>query len=171
MEEHLNEGDMLECSGPVGKVNYYGWGKFSYKKNHFEHKKTKVALFAGGTGITPMYSIALASSLAKDGLKIWFMFSNKTKDDILCKEEMEALAASNPENLKVFHTLTRHNPAAHGDWNGKTGRVSWDMYKECGMPAVADDVLVLTCGPSGFKDTIRNFCQDNGFVMNKHIVW
>jgi NAD(P)H-flavin reductase len=30
--------------------------------------KTKIGLIAGGTGVTPMYSLALSSLLANDGL-------------------------------------------------------------------------------------------------------
>ncbi len=49
-------------------------------------EKKKVGLIAGGSGITPMLSIAQASLLADDGLEINFVYSNKTKDDILCKQ-------------------------------------------------------------------------------------
>jgi ferredoxin-NADP reductase len=78
--------------------------------------KQRVCLLAGGSGITPMYSIALASSLAKDGVEVWFLFSNKTKDDILCKAELDKLAETNPK-FHLFHTLTRHKPE-HGEWDG-----------------------------------------------------
>ena len=108
-------------------TKYLGWGKVVYKKKEVEHKKMRLGLIAGGTGITPMYSIALASSLAKDGVKIWFLFSNKTKDDILCKDQLDELAKINPDNFKLFHTLTRHDEGKHGAWDGLTGRVSWEM--------------------------------------------
>jgi NAD(P)H-flavin reductase len=76
---------MMKLSGPIGMIKYHGFGQVEFKKKMLEHKKTKIGLLAGGTGITPMYAIALASSLAKDDVEISFLFSNKTKDDILCK--------------------------------------------------------------------------------------
>lgn len=91
-----------------------------------EHKKTKIGLLAGGSGITPMYAVALASSLAKDGVEITFLYSNKTKDDILCKKEMDELAAMNPK-CKIIHTLTRHKEE-HGEWTGELGRVDTAMF-------------------------------------------
>ena len=42
-------------------------------------------LLAGGTGITPLFSIAQASILAKDGMTIMLLVSNKTKNDIFLK--------------------------------------------------------------------------------------
>ena len=71
------------CEGPIGKCQYYGNGKFRNMKTILSNKNN-LGLIAAGTGLTPLYSAALASSLAKDGVKIKFLFSNKTKDDILC---------------------------------------------------------------------------------------
>jgi NAD(P)H-flavin reductase len=129
--------------------------------------KKKVALLAGGSGITPMYSIAAASSYAKDGLEVHFLFSNKTKDDILIKAELDQLSAMNP-NFHLHHTLTRHDAAKDGEWDGLTGRVSWDMLKSKGFPEPADDVLYITCGPNAFSDTIKEFLGANGFSEKVH---
>ena len=69
-------------------------------------QKKKVALLAGGSGITPIFSIAQASTLSQDGLEIWLLYSNKTKKDILLKDQLDELAAKNPL-LKLHYTLTR----------------------------------------------------------------
>ena len=90
--------------------------------------KKNIGFLAAGTGLTPLYTVALASSLAKDGAKLKFLFSNKTKDDILCQEELSALAKMNPDNLDLYHTLTRHNPESHGEWDGLQGRVTYEMF-------------------------------------------
>lgn len=73
-----------------------------------------------------MFSIAQASSLAKDGCEIKLLFSNKTKNDILIGEQLEELQKINESHLKVFHTLTRHNEK-DGSWDGLQGRVSYEM--------------------------------------------
>lgn len=90
LEKNVNVGDNIVCEGPIGKIRYHGNGQFQMMKDMLPLKK-KVALLAGGSGITPMYAIAAASSFAKDGLEIHFLFSNKTKGDILCKPELDAL--------------------------------------------------------------------------------
>ena len=76
-----------------------------------------------------MFAIAQSSCLADDGVKIKFLFANKTKDDIFCKEELERLVDMSSEtgNFKLFYTLDEHNPEKHGEWDGLTGRVSYDM--------------------------------------------
>ena len=160
---------MLTCEGPIGKINYQGWGDFIFMKKPFKNKKTKIGLCAGGSGLTPMYSIAQASSLAKDGAEITFMFSNKTKNDIFCEKELNELGAMN-DKFKHFHTLTRHNAEAHGEWSGLTGRFDFEMFQKCSFPAPADDVLILTCGPSGFNTAIKDFLKANGYTEGEHFV-
>jgi len=51
------------CEGPTGKTKYEGNGKFISQKKELP-KKQKLGLIAGGTGISPLFSIALASSMA-----------------------------------------------------------------------------------------------------------
>ena len=124
-------------------IKYLGYGKVLLKDKALEDKKMKIGLLAGGSGITPLYSMALASSLAKDNVEITLIYSNKTKDDILIKKELDDLESMNP-NLKVVHTLTRHKPE-HGEWNGEVGRLDTAMFKKY-MPEHADDVFIATCG-------------------------
>lgn len=83
LENNVQVGDSIICEGPIGKTRYFGHGKFKLMKFDMPIKKN-IGFLAAGTGLTPLYTVALASSLAKDGAKLKFLFSNKTKDDILC---------------------------------------------------------------------------------------
>ena len=80
--------------------------------------KKWIGLIAGGTGITPCYSIAAASLLANDGIDIKLVFSNKTKEDILCDSQLQGLKDINPVKFDYFHTLTDHNAEQDGSWDG-----------------------------------------------------
>lgn len=71
-------------------------------------------------------------------------------------------------NFKVFHTLTRHDEAKHGKWDGLTGRIDIDMLKKCGLPDPSDDVFIGTCGPKGFGETITGPLADLGFVKGEN---
>ena len=146
-------------------IRYLGYGKFQYKKEVLEHKKNKIGLVAGGSGITPMYAIAQASAYAKDGVEVTLLFTNKTKDDILCKAQLDELAKY--DNVKVFHTLTRHKEE-HGAWDGLQGRVSLEMLKNCGFPQPADDVYICYCGPKAMNNTVVDVLNEGGYEAGKH---
>lgn len=64
-----------------------------------------------------MFSIAQASTMANDGLDITFLCSNKTKHDLLFADQINNLCKINP-NIRVYHTLTRHNQEIDGEWVG-----------------------------------------------------
>ena len=70
----------------------------------------------------------------------------------------------NPDNFKLFHTLTRHNDEEHGEWDGLRGRLTWEMLQQCGFPEPADDVLILRCGPKGMNETVSAIMNANGYI-------
>jgi len=116
-----------------------------------------------------MMAIAQASVLANDGVKVILIFSNKTKDDIFCDDELFNLTM-NP-NFKYFHTLTRHDESKHGKWEGLKGRVNMDMLYQCGFPQPADDVYIAFCGPPGFEAATRTFLGNNGYKQGVNYHW
>ena len=78
----LKEGDKVTMEGPIGRLNYLGKGDFLVSKK--PRKGTKIGLIAGGSGITPMYSLANCIKLADEkDMDVKLIFTNKTEDDIL----------------------------------------------------------------------------------------
>jgi len=95
------------------------------------------------------------------------IFSNKTKDDILAQSELEHLAKINPENFKLYHTLTRHDDALHGEWTGLRGRISEEMIKSCqGFPEPSEETLVVMCGPQAFCKTATDVLTTMGYTSD-----
>lgn len=166
LENNINVGDNVLMSGPKGMFKYFGYGKCELKKTMLKPKK-KIFLCAGGSGITPMLSIAQSSVLADDGVEMTLIYSNKTKNDIMCEKEINALVEAG-KNFKVFHTLTRHDASKDGEWNGLTGRITLDLLKQCGLPDPSEDFFLGTCGPKGFGDTITEPLEGLGYVKGEN---
>lgn len=148
-------------SGPIGMYRYLGDGRIQFKEDMLPAKK-KLALLAAGTGVTPLYAMALASTLAKDNLEIHFMFSNKEKVDIIMKDDLEKLAGANP-NFHLHYTLTRQKE----DWgeaeNEHIGRINMDMLESAGFPKPADDVFYIACGTPDFNKQMATVLKENGY--------
>ena len=104
----LSVGDSVLCEGPMGRCSYMGDGVF-VRKDKGEFRATNIGLIAGGSGITPILSILDAIYRAKEThLNVTLLFSNKTRDDILCKPELDAIANDTScTNIKIYHTITR----------------------------------------------------------------
>ncbi|KAJ0410974.1 hypothetical protein ATCC90586_004327 [Pythium insidiosum] len=151
MSQHLDSlkiGDTIEVSGPKGKLTYVGKGEIHIKHRVKDsapeiRRAKKIAMIAGGTGITPMLQIirrALKDS--NDKTEFYLLFANQTEEDILCREEIDAMVRDH-ENVHVWYTIDRD---ASADWKYSTGFVNAEMIKEH-LPAPASDVQVFMCGP------------------------
>ena len=68
-----------------------------------------------------------------------------------------------PDKLKVFHTLTQHHPKHHGEWDGMTSHVNWEMLQQCDFPLPSDSTLILACGPKEMEDTVKDILNKNGY--------
>jgi NAD(P)H-flavin reductase len=91
------------------------------------------------------------------------IYSNKTKDDILIKDELERFSGSNL-NFKLYHTLTRHDDAKYGAWLGLRGRISEEMLKNCNFPEPSEETLICFCGPREFNKTCEQILTKLGYT-------
>ncbi|KAF1776054.1 Riboflavin synthase-like beta-barrel [Phytophthora cactorum] len=150
MSQHLESlaiGDTIEVSGPKGKLSYMGKGEIHIKHRVRDvvpevRKAAKIGMIAGGTGITPMLQVVRrVLQDPEDKTEFYLLFANQTEADILCREEIEAMAA-NHANVKFWYTVDK----ATDGWKYSTGFVSAEMIKKH-LPAAAPDVQIFMCGP------------------------
>lgn len=98
MLDCLKVGDELEISGPLGE--------FYYQK--FRDEKHVVAL-AGGSGITPFYSMAAAIVSGIEDFDLTILYGSRTSEGILLKEELEELEKKSGGRVKVIHVLSHED--------------------------------------------------------------
>jgi ferredoxin-NADP reductase len=84
LEKHVDVGDQIKCFAPLGNIKYLGYGIFEHNFTVLK-RKSLIGLLAAGSGITPLYSIAQASAMSNDNVKLNLVYSAKTKHDILLK--------------------------------------------------------------------------------------
>lgn len=126
----LSKGDSLCIDDPWGAIEYKGEGTF----------------IAGGAGVTPF--IAIFRDLKAQG-KIGnnrLIFSNKTEQDTILKEEFEQLLGDN-----FINVVTREKPA--GDSLFLDGHIDKDFLASH-ISGKGDAFYV--CGPEAFNDDIIN---------------
>jgi ferredoxin-NADP reductase len=88
-------------------------GQFKVGRN-LVHKKY-VGMMAGGSGITPMLQILVASLEDRaDQTKFSLIFANQTPEDILCREKLEDLEQRYPNRFRLHYTVDRHLPGKEG---------------------------------------------------------
>ena len=127
--------------------------KFNIKAQYpFEGKKS-ISLVCAGTGITPCFQ-ALWKLLGTPGddRKVVLLYGNKTVQDILMKDELDAWAAAHPGRLKIVHVVGNQpdEPAPPGwvstpTYTAETGWIDQaKIEKYCFPPA--EDTMLFVCG-------------------------
>ena len=116
----LQIGQSIKVKGPKGAMVYTPG-----LVRHF-------GMIAGGTGITPMLQIIRAiirerpHNRGSDTTEVDLIFANVNEEDILLREDLDALAAKDSK-FRVHYVL--NNPPKN--WDGGIGFVTPDLIKVC----------------------------------------
>ena len=138
----LKVGDWAMIDAPYGKFT-------------FEGENEKIALLAGGIGITPFRSICKYCTDMRLTAKITLLYGNRSESDIVFKKELEEMEKQN-ENLKVVFVL---NEASNG-WKGATGVIDAELVKK-EVPDYKERVLYV-CGPPPMVQAMEKLIRDLG---------
>lgn len=144
----LGVGQTLRVKGPKGA--------FVYTPNMVRH----FGMIAGGTGITPMLQVVRAiirGRAAGDKTEVDLIFANVTPQDILLKEDLDALAKEDA-GFRVHYVLDKP-PAG---WTGGVGYVTAEMITQW-LPKPASDVKLLLCGPPPMVGALKKTAVTLGF--------
>lgn len=143
----LKIGDSMKFRGPKGAMVYT------------PNMCKRIGMIAGGTGITPMLQVIRAINRGRplDTTKVDLIFANVNPDDILLKDEIDELAAKDP-NFKVYYVL--NNPPEK--WDGGVGFVTADMIKEK-LPAPGPDMKICICGPPPMVSALKKATESLGY--------
>jgi ferredoxin-NADP reductase len=143
----LKVGDWATIDAPYGKFT-------------FEGENEKIALLAGGIGITPFRSICKYCTDMRLTAKITLLYGNRSESDIVFKKELEEMEKQN-ENLKVVFML---NEASNG-WKGVTGVIDAGLVKK-EVPDYKERVFYV-CGPPPMVQAMEKLIRDLGLPQTQ----
>ncbi len=135
----LDVGDELELRGPIG--GYFVW----------EGQDTRpVLLVGGGSGVVPVMAMLRHHETIGHKADIHLVYSARTVDDLLYRDELERLAQD--ANRDVTVTLTRERPER---WGGRLGRVDAALLETAGWPPSAEPHCYVS-GPTPFVEEVAD---------------
>lgn len=147
----LKVGDTMKVRGPKGAMVYS------------PNMCKEIGMIAGGTGITPMLQVIRAIVRGRprnggtDTTRVNLIFANVNADDILLKDELDALDKED-DMFNVYYVL--NNPPEK--WNGGVGFVTPDMIKEK-LPAPSPTMKLMFCGPPPMIAAMKKAAESLGY--------
>lgn len=155
--EALPIGTGVDFKGPIGKFGYRGRGV--YYLNNQERRVKRFFMICGGSGVTPIFQVFRAVMRDdEDPTSCVVLDGNRLEEDILCREDLDALVVKGKGRGKVLHTLTQGNE----QWTGLRGRINAELVNQhCGERDC--ETVVLICGPEALEKSIHKVFKDLGW--------
>jgi ferredoxin-NADP reductase len=148
---NLKPGAQIEIRGPIG-------GHFIWNVS----MPGPLLLIGGGSGMVPLMSMLRhhQKHLATDaGREIVFIISARMLEYVLYYDELQAIAAEDPQ-VKVILTITDTPPPG---WTGYARRVDESMLRETIGAYVETQALTYICGPTAFVEAVASTMVTLGF--------
>ncbi|WP_158854662.1 2Fe-2S iron-sulfur cluster-binding protein [Saccharothrix deserti] len=126
----LTPGDTLTTTGPMGTFHH----------NPLFHGDDVVFL-AGGSGVVP--AMSMIRDIVDNGLdrRFHLLYGSRTDDDIIFRDQLDALAADHHPNIRIDHVVAEPGPG----WTESTGFLTSSLITTLAGPLDARTVYV--CGP------------------------
>ena len=142
--ENWKKGDEVEISGPLGDFYY----------QNLRDAKDVIAI-AGGSGITPFYSMAAAIVDGIEDFNLTILYGSRKADGILLKDEIEALAKKSKGKVKVVHVLSDEKVEGY-----ENGFITAELIKK--YAPEGKEYSVFMCGPKAMYIFGEKECKKLG---------
>ncbi len=135
VEDGLRPGDTLDVLPPQGH----------FSPTLHPTQARRYVLFAAGSGITPILSIAKTVLLTEPGSQVYLVYGNRGRNSIIFKEAIESLKNKFLNRLSVYHVLSREQ----GDSDLFFGRLDQQKATQFLQKIIPADRIdeCFICGP------------------------
>lgn len=151
LHEHLREGDTLRALGPSGSFLAPS-----------TRTPMQLVMIAGGSGITPVISIAETVLESRPELSVALVYGSRRARDVIFAERLASLAAGHPARFEVAHVLSEPDAS----WTGPRGLLDRGAIEErLDAIAVRAPRLYYLCGPAPMMDAAREALAGRGVSL------
>lgn len=156
VHDNLKVGDKIRIDNPSGS--------FYIQPN--SKKSKQYVLFAGGSGITPIYSILKSVLTNEPNSKVLLVYANQTIESIIFHSELHKLEKEYPNNLFIEYIISADNTDTEKYNTGFLTKELLDaIFKKHELEYANYDYMI--CGPSGYMDKAKEILTQNGIAKEK----
>lgn len=149
LADNLKTGDVLEVMEPMGTFTV------EPRAEHTRH----IILLGGGSGITPLMSIAKSVLQQEPNSQVSLIYANRNENSIIFRTTLEELQQSYPDRFKLIHVLDE----APLNWECPTGLLIPSLLKELlqQLPQTpAEGTEYFMCGPEGMMVNVEETLKE-----------
>lgn len=156
LHDNIKSGDKLEVDDPAG----------SFFIEPTKSASKQYVLFAGGSGITPMFSIIKSVLTEEPDSRILLIYANQNMDSIIFHKEIQQLENTYTDSFSVEHIVSSNKLS---NFNYHAGLASKDLidqiFKKNALAYTDHEYMI--CGPFGYMEKIKEILGENGITREK----
>lgn len=156
VHDFLKIGDKLEVEKPNG----------SFYLKPEKKQQNKYVFFAGGSGITPIYSIINSVLKKEPKSSIVLVYANRNVETIIFRKELEALEKEYNDRLQVEHLISNDAPEKPNYHSGLITDALVGELLEKHKVAFSEGQYMI-CGPFGFMEAVKSILFVNRVSPSK----
>ncbi|WP_298533680.1 2Fe-2S iron-sulfur cluster-binding protein [uncultured Algibacter sp.] len=156
VHDNLKVGDKLEVDDPAG----------SFYIEPSKKAEKQYVLFAGGSGVTPMFSIVKSVLTEEPYSKVLLIYANQNMESIIFHDEIKAIEKQYPEHFIVEHIVSS-NKEDKDNYNAGLATTALINAILAKHHIAYDDHSYMICGPFGYMEKIKDILKENGIARNQ----
>lgn len=156
--DSLKEGQKIEVEKPTG--NFF--------IQPSARKQRNLVLFAGGSGITPIYSIILSILNKEPKSKITLIYANRNEASIIFMSELTTLLEAHKDSISIVFLLDESIEDSLAA-NYQVNKISEDLLVSImeEKEILFKEALFMLCGPQGFMDAVVDILKSKEVAPEK----
>ena len=160
LADTIREGDVLTVLPPEGS-----FFSTSLRKPH------RYVCFAGGSGITPIFSILKTVLMNSPESRVALVYANRDEDSIIFKDQLDELASRYPEQFFVRHVLSQPQKLLAGAAGRLDKSKVASLLNEIegasnGSRSILPEEYYI-CGPTAFMNLVGGVLQSRGVAPER----
>ncbi|HEY9116875.1 MAG TPA: ferredoxin--NADP reductase, partial [Roseivirga sp.] len=152
LNTNVSAGDTLKVMRPLG----------NFTSDFSSSNQRNVVLIGGGSGITPLMSLAKSTLDQEPNSRVTLIYANRDVESIIFKKKIESL--SNLENFKVIHVL-ENNTSSYAQHEGY---LTQSVIQQVVNDLNDQSSEFFICGPTPMMDIAVSALQNLG--VNEHLI-
>lgn len=149
LNDHMKVGDVFDVMEPAGH----------FTPELIEEEARKYILFAAGSGITPIMSIAKSILIKEPKSQVNLIYQNRNEQSIIFQEDLKKIKIEYKDRFNQVDVLSQPSES----WKGYRGRINQAATSDILMDIAANQInryIYFLCGPTGFMQTITDTLID-----------
>ncbi len=147
--DNFKGGQEVDVMTPMG--GFHSPMNAAHKKNY--------ALFAGGSGITPMLSILKTVLQSEPNSSMVLFYGNLNEASTIFKKQLDELAASHSSRFKLYYIFDKPTSPIDGLYTGVMSKDKVKQLLDKHIFLSADNEFFI-CGPGPMMDNVRETLEE-----------